>query len=204
MLRRRQDPVEPHMEHECTPMMVRSCKALRNGTTSHYPEGHAENTAKSWGLTMACLKLGGIDDNVVCLPIFIACEDVDFNNGQILGTILARSKLDVTGFNVRQSGTHTGGALSDDAKKTAPEYLAAKCSWYDANVHRSLLDMPQSDPPPPPDPAWAAEILELEQAIERERAGLMEDQQRLAETREMYLNEMDNLGGGSDTTLAGV
>lgn len=201
MLRRRQDPVEPHMEHECTPMMVRSCKALRNGTTSHYPEGHAENTAKSWGLTMACLKLGGIDVNVVCLPIFIACEDVDFNNGQILGTILACSKLDVTGFNVKQSGTHPGGTLSDDAKKTAPEYLAAKCSWYDANVHRSLLDMPQSDPLPPPDPAWAAEILELEQAIERERAGLMEDQQRLAETREMYLNEMDNLAAEATQLL---
>jgi len=147
---------------------------------------------KTWGLVWSCLKYMKVDVRMTWAPIIIAYKDVDINNGEILGTILAGSMLPGRGFNVKRPGTRKVTKVTEGHKRAAIDHTFNYGNWYYNNLYRSILGRPLSDPPPPPNATLVAEYAATCERLKAAKKREEEAEKRLYETKKALTKRLQD------------
>ncbi|KAF2970743.1 hypothetical protein GQX73_g2736 [Xylaria multiplex] len=103
------DPNNPDLDvfQLQSPIMVGNSNYMRRSLTNHLIDDHGSgsSTSKVFALTKSCLSHLGFEVKSTAIPLFVAWEDDQIDPAEVLGTVLADSRLPGHGYNVKIPGT---------------------------------------------------------------------------------------------------
>jgi hypothetical protein len=115
-----------------SPCEVGLSSDLKKRMANHSTSSKLTMSPGPWGLVLSCLKVKGIDAEVISLPIIKAWESNMATMGEILITLLSGSMVEDGGYNPSQPGVNKCKE-PEDWTKTGYEVFADN-DWLDENL----------------------------------------------------------------------
>ncbi|KAI0531737.1 hypothetical protein GGR58DRAFT_524038 [Xylaria digitata] len=141
------DPTNPDLDvfQLQSPIMVGNSGNMRRRITSHLIDDHGSgtSTSKVYALTMSCLSHLGLEVKSMVVPLFVTWEDDQIDPAEVLGTVLADSRLPGHGYNVKIPGTRGGRTPTppNSRLESAMERVFYWKTFLKSNLKRSLDEL---------------------------------------------------------------
>ncbi|KAI8950558.1 hypothetical protein F4801DRAFT_548910 [Xylaria longipes] len=125
-----------------SPIMVGNAGYIRARIINHLTDDHGSGagTSKVYALTMSCLMHLNFDVKSAALPIFLTWEEDQIDPAEVLGTVLANSRLPGHGYNVKMPGTR-GGRTPNPRLEQAKEHVFYWKPFLEKNLEQSLDEL---------------------------------------------------------------
>ncbi|KAI0868143.1 hypothetical protein GGS24DRAFT_483241 [Hypoxylon argillaceum] len=125
-----------------SPIMVGNSGYMRARLINHLIDDHGTgaSTAKVFALTKSCLHHMGLQVESLAIPIVVAWTEPQIDHAEILGTVLANSRLPGHGYNAKVPGTR-GTRPQSTRLDHGKEHLFAWKPFLKENLKRTLQDI---------------------------------------------------------------